>query len=195
MKLTISSAYQTLLRWQPVATPTLLGLHKFGGTVLALRVDDLFSFRRQDIVITTRPVGYQGKEGTWMVAVVFRITGLPTAPLEGAAYINPRREDNFRLLQHLGTQEQLPFLFLRPQLKIAIRQEAQWTVHHRQELRLVLAQIGHSPGNQNSTDEEERTFECVRQEFVRLYPVKNLLAFRPSRDAQVSSSFQGVVLE
>lgn len=198
MKITISPAYQTLLRRQLAATPTLIGLDKSGGTALALRVDDLFSFRRQDIAITTRPVGYQGREGTWMVAVVFRITGLPTAPLEGAAYTNPRREDDFRLLQHLGKQEQLPFLFLRPQLKVAVRQEALWTVHHRQELRLVLAQISHSQGNQNSTDKgdrADRAFECVRQEFARLYPIKNLLTFRPPRDAQVSSSFRGVVLE
>jgi len=130
-----------------------------------------------------------------MVAIVFRIAGVPTAPIEGAAYVNPRREDDFRLLQHLGKQEHLPFLFLRPRLKVAVRQEAQWTVHHRQEIRLVLAQISHSQGSQKSVDDGDRAFECVRQEFARLYSVKNLLAFRTPRDVPVSSSFRGVVLE
>lgn len=160
-----------------------------------MRVDDLFSFRRQDLAITTRPVGYHGKEGTWMVAVVFRIVGIPTSPLEGAAYVNPWRENDFQLLQQLGQQERLPFLFLRPQLTVTVRHEAQWTVHHRREIRLVLAQVTHSQGSHTSAADGDRAFESVRQEFARLYSVKNLLAFRAPQDVHVSSSFRGVVLE
>src|SRR2546427_7102186 len=155
MKTTISPAYRTLLLQQPTVTPILVRLEKSADTALAIRVTDLFSFRRQGLPITARAIGYQGKEGTWVVTVAFRIAGTPVAPLEGVAYANPRHEDDLRLLQSLATQERLPFLFLSPHLKVVVRQEATWSVHHRQDVRLLLAQVAHAQTNKRLARDED----------------------------------------
>src|SRR5713101_6978383 len=100
----IPQAYRTVLLQKPIHAPVLIGLEKPAETALAMRVHDLFSFRRQGIPISVRPIGYQGKEGTWVVAVAFRITSNAAAPLEGIAYLNPRLADDYSLLQHLTRQ-------------------------------------------------------------------------------------------
>ncbi len=195
MKAIISQAYRALLLGKPSATPILIRLEKSADTALAMRVTDLFSFRRQGLPITVRAIGYQGKEGTWVVALAFRIAGIPVAPLEGVAYVNPRREDDLRLLQSFATQERLPFLFLSPHLKVVIRQEAIWSVHHRQEVRLLLAQVAHSQPTQRPAEGEDLDFERARKELQDLYSVSTLLAVHPRREVRVSSPFRGVVLE
>src|SRR5262245_32477225 len=144
MKMTFSPSSRAFLLQQPLATPILVRLEKPADTALALRVTDLFSFRRPGLPITVRAIGYQAKEGTWVIAVAFRIAGIPVAPLEGVVYINPHSEADCSLLQPLATQERLPFLFLSPHLKIVISEEALWSVHHRQEIRLLLAQVAHT---------------------------------------------------
>ena len=195
MKATVSQAARASLLRHPAATPVLVRLEKSADTALAMRVADLFSFRRQGLPITARAIGYQGKEGTWVVTVAFRIAGTPGAPLEGAAYANPRHEDDLCLLQSLATQERLPFLFLSPRLKVVIRQEAPWSVHHRQEVRLLLAQVGHAPTNTRLAGDEDHDFARARKEFQELYPVSTLLAAQPRKDLRVPSPFRGVVLE
>ena len=195
MKTLISPAHRALLLQQPTATPILVRLEKSADTALAMRVTDLFSFRRQGLPITARAIGYQAKEGTWVVAVVFRIAGTPVTPLEGAAYVNPRHEDDLHLLQSLATQERLPFLFLSPHVKVVIRQEATWSVHHRQEVRLLLAQVAHAQTHNRPAGDEDHDFARARKEFQDLYSVSTLLAVHPRKDMRVSSPFRGVVLE
>ena len=129
------------------------------------------------------------------MAVAFRIAGTPIAPLEGVVSLNPRHEDDLHLLQSLATQERLPFLFLSPHLKVVIRQEAIWSVHHRQEVRLLLAQVAHSQPTQRPAEGEDLDFERARKEFQDLYSVSTLLAVHPRREVRVSSPFRGVVLE
>lgn len=195
MKTLISPAYRASLLQQPTATPILVHLEKSADTALAMRVADLFSFRRQGLPITARAIGYQGKEGTWVVTVAFRIAGTAVVPLEGVAYANPRHEDDFHLLQSLAMQERLPFLFLSPRLKVVLRQEAAWSVHHRQEVRLLLAQVAHAQTNKRRAGDEDRDFDRARKEFQELYSVSTLLAAHPRKDMRVSSPFRGVVLE
>jgi hypothetical protein len=195
MKATVSQAARASLLRHPTATPILARLEKSADTALAMRVVDLFSFRRQGLPITARAIGYQGKEGTWVAAVAFRIAGTPGAPREGAAYANPRHEDDLHLLQSLATQERLPFLFLSPRLKVVIRQEAPWSVHHRQEVRLLLAQVGHAQTNTGLARDEDHDFARARKELQELYPVSTLLAAQPRKDLRVPSPFRGVVLE
>ena len=195
MKTTISPAYRTLLLQQPAVTPILVRLEKSADTALAMRVADLFSFRRQGLPITARAIGYQGKEGTWVVTVAFRVAGTPVALLEGVAYANPRHEDDLFLLQSLATQERLPFLFLSPHLKVVIRQEATWSVHHRQEVRLLLAQVAHAQTNKRLARDEDLDFARARKEFQELYSVSTLLTAHPRKDMRVPSPFRGVVLE
>src|SRR5712691_5467353 len=191
MKTTISQAYRTLLLQQPTATPILVRLEKSEDTALAMRVTDLFSFRRQGLPITVKAIGYQGKEGTWVVTVAFRIAGTPVAPFEGAAYANPRQEDGLRLLQRLATQERLPFFFLSPHLKVVVRQEAGWSVHHRQEVRLLLVQMAHVQTNKRLTGGEDLDFERAKKEFQDLYSIKTLIVVNPRSEVRFSSPFRG----
>jgi hypothetical protein len=195
MKATLVQAHRTALLQTPLATPVLIGLEKSQEAALAIRVTDLFSVRRQGLPITVRAIGYQGKEGTWIVAVAFRIAGTPVAPFAGAAYVNPRQEDGLRLLQRLATQERLPFLFLSPSLRVVVRQEAGWSVHHRQEVRLLLAQMAHVQTNKRLTGGEDLDFERAKKEFQDLYSIKTLLVVHPRSEVRPSSPFRGVVLE
>ncbi len=195
MKATIPKAYRVSLLQTPLYTPTLIALEKPTATVLAMRVSDLFSFRRQGLFIVARPIGYHGKEGTWVGVVAFRIAGTPGPPLEGAAYLNPRQEDDLRLLESLAKQEQLPFLFLSSHVKVVVRQEAPWSVYHRQEVRMLLAQAGHVQAHKRAIEGEDGDFARARQEFASLYSVKTLLAARPQGQRRVSSPFRGVVLD
>jgi hypothetical protein len=191
----ISPAYRALLLQQPIVTPILLRLEKSSDTALAIRVADLFSFRRQGLPITARAIGYQAKEGAWVVAIAFRIAGIPVASLEDVVYINPQCEADFSLLQSLAMQERLPFLFLSPHLKIVIRQEALWSVHHRQEVRLLLTQVGHTQTKRRLGEGEDRDFARAQKEFQELYSVSTLLAVHPRKDVRVPALFRGVVLE
>src|SRR5262249_16101218 len=109
MKATVSQAVRASLLRHAAASPVHVRLQKSGDTPVAMRVRALLSFARQGLAITARAIGYQGKAGTWVVTVAFRIAGTPGAPLEGAAYANPRHEDDLYLLQSLATQERLPF--------------------------------------------------------------------------------------
>lgn len=195
MKVRIPQAYRTVLLQQPVSTPLLVGLENPTETALALRVTDLFSLRRQRRSITVWPIGYQGKEGPWLVAIAFCVGNDPAAPLEDAAYMNPRQADDHRLLQHLATQERLPFLFLSPRLTVAAGHGAPWSVQHRQEVRMLLARIEHSLPGEELTGSVDPDFERVKQEFQGLDAIKTLLTLHTHSDVRLSAPFRGVVLD
>jgi hypothetical protein len=195
MKVDLPKAYRTSLLQAPLSTPTLITLENPIETALALRVADLFSFRRQGLPISARPFGYHGKEGVWVAAVVFRVVRALVAPLEGAVYLNPRQGIDLQLLEHLAKQERLPFCFLSPHLKVTVRRDAPWSVYHRQEVRTLLAQIGHSHPHNRLAEGEDLDFERARKEFASLYPEETLLSTRFQGDRRVSSFFRGVVLD
>jgi hypothetical protein len=193
MKVNLPLSYQAVLLQTPVLTPTLARLENPQQTVLAMRVTDLFSFRRDGIAITIQPVGYQAREGVWVVAVAFRLGG--TVPHEGVVYINPQKADDRGLLQNLAQQEQLPFIFLSPRLQVAVQQTAPWSVHHRQEVRMLLARLEHLPMEKDLERGREQDFARAKREFQRLYTVKTLLLPHARREAQIPSPFRGAVLD
>jgi hypothetical protein len=188
MRVNISKAYQSVLLHRPIHTPILVSLEKPEETALAVRVHNLFSFRRQGIPVTAKPIGYQGREGTWVVAVAFGIVSTPAAPVTGAAYLNPRQVDDYRLLQHLAKQEQLPFFFLSPRLKVAVRQGADWSLQHRQEVRMLLARMDHSLPDKRQNQSMDPDFEQAKRELQSRYPTKTLLAGYPQGEVWVSSA-------
>ncbi len=195
MRVNISKAYQTVLLHRPVHTPVLVGMETSEETALAMRVHNLFSFRRQGIPVTAKPIGYQAKEGTWVIAVAFGIVGTPDVPVTGVSYLNPRQADDHRLLQHLAKQEQLLFFFLSPLLKVAVKQNAGWSVQRRQEVRLILARMDHSLPDKRHSEDIDPDFEQAKKEFQSRYSTKTLLAnFFPSGTG-LSSPFRGVVLD
>jgi hypothetical protein len=179
----------------PLQTPLVVGLEKPEETALAFRTTDLFSFRRSGLSLTVKPIGYQGKEGAWVVAIIFRISDLPTGALEGAAYLNPRKVHDLQLLQSLTKQERVLLFSYSPRLRGMVSRTAAWTVDQRQDLRLILAQMSRAPFGSHLEHETDPDFERVRQEFERIYTVKNLLTTRVTEDVRVSSPFKGAVLD
>jgi hypothetical protein len=184
-----------MLLHQPVHTPLLISLEKRRETGLALRVTDLFSFRRADIPVAVRLLGYQGKEGVWAIVIVFRVAGGSTPHLEGKAYLNPRLVAEYRLLRYLTIQERFQLFFVSPSLKVAVGKEIAWLPQHRQEARMLLAQIDHWYSDKKREGEDDPDFEAAKTEFHACYSVHTLLAAHAYPRTQVVSSFRGVVLE
>lgn len=195
MNIRLTQRSHNVLLQAPLQTPLVVGLEQPEETALALRVVDLFSFRRSELRLTVKPISYQGKEGAWVVAIIFQIAGLPTGSLEGAAYLNPRKADDLQLLQSLTKQERLLILFSSPRLRVVVSHSAPWTVDQRQELRLALAQMGRGQLGNDPQNEEDLEFARVKQEFERLYSVKHLLTAHTIREMHVSSPFKGAVLD
>jgi hypothetical protein len=195
MNTRLTQQFQNALLQVPLQTPLVVGLERPEETALALRTVDLFSFRRSELRLTVKPISYQGKEGAWVVAIIFQIADIPSGSLEGVAYLNPRKAHDVQLLQSLIKQERLLILFHSPRLRIVVSRTAAWTIDQRQELRLALAQMSRVQLGDHPHDEEDQDFARVRQEFEQIYTVKNLLMTRPTGEVRVSSSFKGVVLD
>src|SRR3954470_23248801 len=70
----------------PVSTPALLAAGE--ELTLVLRVEKLAPFRKP-LPLLVKVFAWQPEGGAWVVAVAFRVTGNPRAPLEGDAYLNP----------------------------------------------------------------------------------------------------------
>lgn len=176
-------------------TPTLVGLENPHEAALAMRTTDLFPLRRSGLRLMVKPICYQGKEGIWIVAIIFQIAGIPTGTLEGAAYLNPCKMYDLTLLQSLIKQEQLLILFYSPRLRVVVSRPAPWTVHQRQDLRLTLAQMGRVQQGENQQAEEDPEFTRVKKEFERIYSVTHLLITHTSRATHFSSPFKGAMLD
>ena len=205
MKVNLAKVYHARLLQHEFYTPVLIGLERHQETGLAVRVHDLFSFRREGAPITVRLVGYQGREGVWLIAVAFRIARIMTdvqSRLEGVAYLNPRRSADYRLFQNLAKQDGFPLLFLNDSLKVGVGQEVIWSVYNRQQVRVLLNQLDHvlpevvGQGGQNHQEYKDPIFEAVCTEFQTRHSVETLLATQPHANGMsITPSFQGVVLE
>ena len=196
MKVKLAEAYQHRLRQHEFDTPILVGLASRRETGVALRVRDLFSFRREGMPIAVRLVGYQGREGVWVVAVAVRIGVETHTLLEGVAYLNPRQAGDYHLLHNLAQQEGFPLLFLHDSLNVGVGQEVVWSVYNRQQVRVLLHQLDHVLPNLYEDSEHDVDFEAVRREFHNLHSVEKLLATYPHLTGMsLGASFGGVVLE
>ncbi|MEW6296788.1 MAG: hypothetical protein AB1671_03495 [Thermodesulfobacteriota bacterium] len=195
MRARIPRMYQAALLQLPLATPTLIRLDAPRQAALAMRVTDLFSFRRAGTALTAKLIGYHGKEGVWVVAVVFRLTGGRAGPCEGVACLNPKRADELSLLRQLTMQERLPVVFLSPRLTIAVGKDAPWPVQQRQEARLLLARLDSPAPEHETKGDGDPAYEAAKAEFRRLYPVTTLLLPHTEREAPLSSLFRGAVLD
>jgi len=141
-------------------------------------------------------LSYQAKEGIWVIVVAFRLSGFPTKPLEGIVYLNPCEAPMMALLLPLTKQERFPFVFLSPRQKVMVSHNAPWSVHQRQEVRLLLSQLHHASGGQPSTGQQsDLEFARARQEFERVSTGRNLLIPGLTGRSGLVSSSHGVVLE
>lgn len=193
---TIEDKEKNLLLRTPLATPCLIKMGSPRETTLAMRVEELFSFRRVGLLANVQLVGYQAKEGVWVIVVAFHLSGFPTTPLEGIVYLNPREAPTMDLLLPLTKQERFPFVFFSPRLKVIVSQQASWSVHQRQEMRFLLSHLPHTSGVQPLAGQQnDLEFAGARQEFERVSAGRNLLLpGLTGRPGPVSPS-HGVVLE
>lgn len=192
----IARADRNRLLQTPLLTPLFITVGEPRETTLAMRVGELFSFRRKGLSAIAQLLSYQAKEGIWVIVIAFRLSGFSTKPLEGIVYLNPREAPTIALLLPLTKQERFPFVFLSPRLKVRVSHDAPWSVHQRQEVRLLLSQLHHTSGIQPPTGQQnDPEFARARQEFERASAGSNLLIpGLTDRPGSVSSS-HGVVLE
>ena len=196
MKVNVAAGYHARLRRQAFYTPILVGLAGRRKTGLAMRVPALFSFRREGLPITVRLIGYQGREGVWLVAVAFRIAADARFLLEGIAYLNPHQADDYHLLHNLAQQEGFPLIFLNDSLKVGVGQEVVWSVYNRQQVRVLLHQLDHVLPELREDGAVDPAFSAIRREFHTCHSVQTLLATQPHvTGVSFGPSFRGVVLE
>ena len=112
MKVHFTPASTEVLRQSPLYSPVLVTTNQNGAhgeTAFAMRVDELFSFRRPLRSFLLKYIGYQGKEGIWVVAVAFRLGTVADRQLEGRVYLNPRWQADYIVLQSMALQENVSF--------------------------------------------------------------------------------------
>lgn len=187
---------ELLLLQTPLLTPTLITRGSPEEATLAMRVEDLFSFRRTGLSATVQLLGYQAKEGIWVVALVFCLSGFPTGPFEGVVYLNPRKALTMPFLLLLATQERLPLVFFSPLLRVMVSHQAPWSVHQRQEVRLLLSQVQQSSVSQPvGMRDDDSEFDRARQEFEQAAARGNILLCSSQVGNGPASLTYGVVLE
>lgn len=192
----LSQISKTHLFQTPLLTPVIARLESPDEAGLAVRTANLFSFRRQELPRLIKPISYQGKEGVWIVAIVFHVSDAHGNALEGTVYLNPRKAWDLRLLQCLIKQDQFPILFLSPHLQVVVSHNVGWTVRQRQELRQMLTQatpLGASDAI--ASEEKDLDFERGKREFEEVYSIKNLFQLRTVGSIRSSSPFRGAVLD
>ncbi len=207
MKVHFTPASAEALRQTPLFSPVLVttkqnGAH--GETAFAMRVDELFSFRRPPQSFLLKCIGYQGKEGIWVVAVAFLLGTVADRWLEGRVYLNPRRQADYIVLQSMALQEHVSFFFVNESLGSAVPQDRTWSVEERYGVRLLLSQIeraGHAAQSGQSElentlrGEDDPEFDCAKEKFHTRVSLCALLATRTSLGQAVSPVFRGAVLE
>jgi len=192
----LSNTSKTRLSQTPLLTPVMVGLEHPEEAGLALRTANLFSFRRQGLPLIVRPISYQGKEGVWVVAIIFHVSDTRGQAIEGSTYLNPRRSWDLHLLQCLIKQDRFPILFLSPQMHVAVSHNTGWTIHQRQGLRQMLAQAVPLGGNGMTTNGDvDSDFERGKREFEKTYSVENLLKLQTMSPIRSTSPFRGAILD
>jgi len=207
MKAHFTPASAEALRQTPLYSPVLVTTNQNGAhgeTAFAMRVDELFSFRRPLRSFLLKYIGYQGKEGIWVVAVAFRLGTVADWHLEGRVYLNPRWQADYIVLQSMALQEHVSFFLVNDSIRSAVSQDRAWSVEERYGVRLLLSQIdqtGHADQSGQSElenkirEEDDPEFVCAKEEFHTGVSLHALLATRTLLGQAVLPVFRGAVLE
>ena len=126
-------------------TPDSPAVVELGGgreTALAMRVKEVFSYRRPLQPFLLNCVGYQAKGGVWVVTLAFHLGAESERSVVGRVYLNPLQNEDAVLLQHLALQERFVFVFLNTSLSGGVSQERIWSMEERYRIRLLLSQTG-----------------------------------------------------
>ncbi len=174
-------------------TPDSPAVVELGGgreTALAMRVKEVFSYRRPLQPFLLNCVGYQAKGGVWVVTLAFHLGAESERSVVGRVYLNPLQNEDAVLLQHLALQERFVFVFLNTSLSGGVSQERIWSMEERYRIRLLLSQTGRVvPQRPVNTLE----FERAKAEFDARFSLSHLLSTRTPTGGAVLPFFHGAV--
>ena len=165
-------------------------------TALAMRVEEVFSYRRPLQPFLLNCLGYQATGGVWVVALAFQLGAESERRVAGRVYLNPLRNEDAVFLRHLALQERFVFVFLNPSLSGGVSQERVWSMEERYGVRRLLSQTERAVSQQPVNPLE---FERAKAELDARFSLAELLATRTPIGAAAAPVFlgalPGVVLE
>ena len=192
MKVELDSRSYQWLRTTAPDSPAVVELRGGREIALAMRVEEVFSYRRPLQPFLLNCVGYQAKGGVWVVTLVFQLGTESERYVTGRVYLNPLQNEDAVLLQHLALQERFVFVFLNMSLSGGVSQERVWSLEERYRIRLLLSQTGRAVPQQPVNTLE---FERAKAEFDARFSLSHLLATRTPIGGATLPSFRGAVLE
>ena len=192
MKVELDSRSHQRLRTTAPDSPAVVELRGGRETALAMRVEEVFSYRRPLQPFLLNCVGYQAKGGAWVVTLAFQLGAESERRIAGRVYLNPLQDEDAVLLQHLALQERFVFVFLNTSLSGGVSQERIWSLEERYRVRLLLSRTGRAVSQQPVHTLE---FERAKAEFDVRFSLSHLLATRTPIRGATLPSFRGAVLE
>lgn len=192
MKVELDSRSHQRLQTTAPDSPAVVELRGGRETALAIRVGEVFSYRRPLQPFLLNCVGYQAKGGVWVVTLAFQLGTESERYVAGRVYLNLLQNEDAVLLQHLALQERFVFVFLNMSLSGGVSQERVWSLAERYRVRLLLSQTGRAVSQQPVNTIE---FERAKAEFDARFSLSHLLATRTPIGGATLPSFRGAVLE
>ena len=190
MKVELDSRSHQRLQTTALDSPTVGELRGGRETALAMRVEEVFSYRRPLQPFLLNCIGYQAKGGVWLVILAFRLGTESARHVAGRVYLNPLQNEDTVLLQHLALQERFVFVFLNTALSGGVSQERIWSMEERYRVRMLLSQTGRAASQRPANTLE---FERAKAEFDARFSLSHLLATRTPVGGAVLPSFRGAV--
>lgn len=190
MKVELDS--RSLQRLQTTApdSPSVVELRGGSETALAMRVEEVFSYRRPLQPFVLNCIGYQATGGVWVVTLAFQLGTESERHVAGCVYLNPLCNEDAVSLRHLALQERVVFVFLNPSLSGGVSQERVWSMEERYGVRLLLSQTEREVSQQTANTPE---FERAKAEFDARFSLSDLLANRTPIGGTAASFFLGAI--
>lgn len=190
MKVELDSRSHQRLQTTAPDSPAVVELRGSRETALAMRVEEVFSYRRPLQPFLLNCVGYQAKGGVWVVTLAFQLGTESERHVAGRVYLNPLRNEDAVLLQYLTLQERFVFVFLNTSLSGGVSQERVWSMEERYRVRMLLSRTGRAVSQRPVNTPE---FERARAEFDARFSLSHLLTTRTPIGGAVLPSFHGAV--
>ena len=190
MKVELASRSRQRLQTTAPDLPAVVELRDGRETALAMRVEEVFSYRRPLQPFLLNCVGYQAKGGVWVVTLAFQLGTESERYVAGRVYLNPLQNEDAVLLQYLTLQERFVFVFLNTSLSGGVSQERVWSMEERYRVRLLLSQTGRAASLRPANTLE---FERAKAEFDARFSLSDLLATRRPIGGPAPSFFLGAI--
>ena len=168
MKTQLLEYFRSFLLHAPPYTSTFLVVQEWQEPVLVMRVEELSLFRQGGYRARVGFQTWQGKYGTWVVAVPFCLEVHPQLRVKGIPCLNPRRTADFEIIQQFSREKHIRFLFLSTDLAEATDCLIAWPIVQRSQVRRFIQRIEQTLIGEKLTSAFDPDFEQARQEFQAL---------------------------